>query len=355
MIGERVKRVAVVAGVIAALVGGALVLAYRNVTDLARAAAERNVPGLTFSAIELGWNRLEVADVRLERKGQTALKVDRLQVYPSLRSLFTQTIEIASIEVHGPSVHLVRDGHGGLELLGGPARGRKRADPAEDSKGQASSRGLHIGRIEVRGGRGELVDHSVVGVPAKWKISGLDVTLRDVAAPVRPGKIAFEVATRLDAERIGTLRTRGWYDPGSDAAEVDFRLDDAFLPLLEPYLRGKHTTTPIRQGLAALEVRLRLANGEYVAPSRLELWDVGFSREGLFLGAPTSLVRKLLSDGARPLVVEVELRGKVSDPSALQRQLLAALLKEVGKEVAAGGLSGLTAQPEGVLKSLFGR
>src|SRR5687768_15716552 len=93
-----------------------LVVAYANLTSIVRTALEKEMPGLTFKTLDVGWNKVVVEGVQLQRKGKVVFKVDALRVYPSLTSLFSDTIVVSSVEIEKPYLFIVRNADGSLTL-----------------------------------------------------------------------------------------------------------------------------------------------------------------------------------------------------------------------------------------------
>lgn len=346
------------AGVVVLVV--AAVAAYANLTRIVRAVLEKQVPGLTFASLSVGWNDVSITEVNLKKGDRTVFKVDKMQVKPSLRSLFSDTLYISSIEIDGPYVYLVRTADG-LTL---PVP-QKMGEPAKPKKEEDASPGMGvlIEKIRLRDGKGELVDQSVTGAPAHFTLSKLEVTVTRVALPTGAENIPFELSMQLEGKRVGKLEAEGWYNPKSRSAEVELELRQLFLPHAEPYYRSRQTTAVLSDGVFELDTDIRMTNGKYVARNRLTLAELAFSKEGLFMGVPVAVFQKRLKDQGKPFEIEAELEGSLDDKSKLQQELAAlvvkALVKELGQQALGDLMEGVQKgeikRPEDALNKLFGK
>ena len=57
---SRTAKILSVAGGVVVLLIVLLVVAYANLTSIVRTALEKEVPGLTFKTLDVGWNRVVV-------------------------------------------------------------------------------------------------------------------------------------------------------------------------------------------------------------------------------------------------------------------------------------------------------
>jgi hypothetical protein len=200
------------------------------------------------------------------------------------------------------------------------------------------SRTVRIERFRIRDGKGDLVDRSVTGAPGKVTLSALNVDVRDIQVPTGGGRIPFELSARVNGKRTDRMTAEGWYDAATQSADVELALTDMFVPTAEPWYRGRHTTATLGDGSLGMKVDLEMKNGAYQAKVSLSLAEVAFAKEGLFLGVPTPVARKLLQDGRTPLALEMKLQGRLDDKSRLQQQILSALLAEVARRAGEAGV-----------------
>jgi hypothetical protein len=321
----------------AVLLAAAAVFVYANLTGIVRGVLEKQVPGLTFSSLQVGWNKVVVEGVALERGRRTVFKVDALRVYPSMWSVFSDTLHISAIEVDGPYVYLVRNPDGSLTL---PVPEGYQSKPNAPGEATGKPLALKIGRVRVRDGKGELLDRSAAD--ARFVLSDLNLEVDELALPQGPGRIPFELRARLDGKRQGQLAARSWYLGATRSAQLEFQLTDLFVPKAEPYFRGKHTTARLEDGALGLKLDLTMAEGAWKAKVALSLEELIFDREGLFLAVPTPVVRKLLQDDKKAFELALTLEGDLADRAKLQHKLVAAVLVELGARTRKKGLESLT-------------
>lgn len=352
------------AGATFALLVIAPVLVYVNLTRLVRSALEKEVPGLTFKTLDVGWNKVRVDGVELQRGKKTVFKVDSLRVYPSLLSIFSDTLRISSIEIDKPYLFVVRNPNGSLTLPVPEEKGAPAKKPAEKKDGEASESRMRIDHLRISDGRAELEDRSVSGPPAKLALRDLDLKVDDVVLPMDDTKIPFELSTELEGKRVGKLEADGFYVAKSRTAEVDADLSSLFMPTAEPYYRSKLTTATLSDGIVDLETEVKMENGKYVADVELTFSDVAFSRDGLLFGVPVALFIDREKEQKEPFTLKTKIEGSLDEREDFQDKLLAALVKEVAKElgkkaamnaVQDAAKKGLGEQGKGALESLFGR
>ncbi len=359
------KRLLIAAGAVLVATLVLLSLVFANLTRVLRTVLEKEVPGLTFKEVDVGWNSVSITEVEVKRSGKSVFRVESLRAYPSLLSVFTDTLRIASIEIDAPYVFLVRNPDGSLvlptpESLDGTKQKPKTTEtPAETTASQA----ILIDTLKIRRGKGDLLDRSVSGPPAKFTLTELELRADTLAVPSRDERLHFEVSMKLEGKRIGTMHAKGWYEQSSRAADVEFKLAELFLPQAEPYYRGKHTSAAISDGVLAVASTIVMKDGKYVASNVVQLSGLAFTKGGFFLGIPVGILREHLEKGGKPMVVELELEGSLDDKSKLQQKLVSEVVKVLAKELGSKALShvadefkkSVSGEGESAIKSFFGK
>ena len=333
------RKVKIALGLGIALLAGcaaAAVLVYANLTQIVRAVVQDQVPGLSFKALDVGWNRVSLTDVKLERDKRVLFKVDSLRIYPSMWSIFSDALVISGIDIDRPYVYVLRNADGSLTLPGLEA-GEKAGAKGDDS-GSSSMR-ISIHRIRIKDGKGDFVDRSVYGTPAEFSLTDLQVSVDKVVLSARDEPIPFDVSARLVGKRTGKLKAKGWYTAATKSARLDLDVDDFFLPKSEPYYRTRHTTASLSDGVLQLAANVEMKNGQYDAKVDVTFGDIAFSREGLFLGVPVVLLQRHLRDQRKPFHMQAHLNGKLGDKSKLQQQLVDAVVQALAKEIGEQALS----------------
>lgn len=338
-------------------------VAYANLNRIVRSVAEKQVPGLTFDELQVHWNVVSISGVKLKRGERTVFEVASLRVYPSLKSLLTDELHISSIEIERPYVYLERRRDGSLRMpvpdrvVGADDGSRKaEAKPAQKDDGAGdSTRAISIGTVEIRDGRGDLIDHSVHGAPAKFALTALQVSVEKIHLPAADAPIPFELSATLAGKRVGRITGEGWYNLKTDSAELELALGTIFLPHAEPYYRSARTTAGVSNGTLDLQTTVKMTNGKYVAQNHVQLAEVAFAREGLFLGVPVVLLANHLKDPSQPFVLDVEVQGSLDGDSRLQQQLAAAVAKELGKKYGKKAAESVAAELQKSVGSFFGQ
>ncbi len=328
-----------IAGVIAALVV-AMVVAYVNLSNLTKAIVEKQVPGLTFTELKVGWNDVLLTGAKYTSgAGKVLLETDAIDVQPSLLSVFTDTFRIASVQIDKPYVFVQRreDGEVILPLPGAAAPGARRLAPKDGAPEKASP--VNVGRLQVAGGRGEFVDRSVGAPHAKFTIRDFRLDARDIRYPAVPGRIPVEMSFTLAGKRAGAVRETGWIDPVSQSAQLEIAIDGVFLPDAEPYYRNRQMTATLTDGSLNIKAKLNMTNGRFTLPGEITLSDIKFGNSrGEFFGVPPQLVERHFREQKRPLVIPFEIKGDINDKTDYRPQVVRILVDTLVRELAAGGM-----------------
>ena len=196
-----------IVGVIVALIV-VMVVAYVSLTNLTKAIVEKQVPGLTFTELKVGWNDVLLTGAKYTSgAGKVLLETDAIGIQPSLLSVFTDTFRIASVQIDKPYVFVQRREDGEV-ILPLPGAGERRVTPKDSGHEKASP--VQVGKLLVVGGRGEFVDRSVGAPYAKFTIRDFHLDARDIRYPAAPGRIAVDISFALAGKRAGTVRETGW-------------------------------------------------------------------------------------------------------------------------------------------------
>src|SRR5262249_28167416 len=129
-------------------------------------------PGSKIAALKVNWFSIEVFGLSIEApEGWPAartVQAERVQLFPSLLSLFTNKIHVAAIIMEQPYVSALRVPG---KLIMFPSLTESKAakkDVAADTKG-SSRRGVAIAKIEFKDGVLEFFDSTVSRLPLKTR------------------------------------------------------------------------------------------------------------------------------------------------------------------------------------------
>ena len=177
------------------------------VGGLVRAAAEARLSAALGQPVTVGDVSFSLAprpvftgsDVRIGAASQAApaVRLDRIHVFPRLRSFFSSTVQIDEIWLEGFEVSLLRD-----------AQGRWHAPAVFPGPSEPGASAVNIGRVRVTGGRLHVFDGAPGRERETARVEGVhaDMLIQDGALRLAPlggrvGSAAIEGEARVD-ERI---------------------------------------------------------------------------------------------------------------------------------------------------------
>src|SRR5574342_650303 len=137
------RRVVVLAGLLAVLAIGTLAALRASVRLLRAEIVGALGPGAQSGALEVGIRRLSVDDLVLPGTeawpADAALRAGRVAIAPSVLSLFSHQIRIASVDVETPYVSMLRTRRGKLRVVP-TLLGRRATDGDGDERQPAAPR-----------------------------------------------------------------------------------------------------------------------------------------------------------------------------------------------------------------------
>ena len=328
-------------GILAIVLVGAVVYVYSDLSEITRTLVEKEVPNLTFESLEVGWNSVLLTGVQYRSpQGKVLLKADTIRVTPSFRSFLSDTFRIAAVEIDKPWVYLQRGRSGELILpIPQPApatQTRAGSAPAQSTAQDEAPLMIKVGRLHLRDGAGEFVDRSVGRPYANYKISGVNIEVRNLAWPLEAGRIPVDLALQIDGPRVGRVRQSGWVDPVNNSARLDVRIENLFVPHAEPYYRSADTTARLADGVIDVKLDIRMDRGQVVMPGELRMADLKFKdRRGKFFGVPADAVAGFV-ENTPALTIPFEVEGSRSDE--LRIKVLRVIAKQMLVKIGVGEL-----------------
>ncbi len=343
MAGKRAKWI--VMGLIllvVVIVGG--VVAFRMAVGILKTKVVAALgPGSEISALRVGWSAVEVDGLRIKgpQGWPTAdtLRAEQVVIVPSLRSLFTSQVQVASITIHKPYLSILRTREGKVRVVPSLLEG-----PAAQSKAGAGppARSVKIGQIVLQDGVVELYDATVAQPPLKDRIEQIQATVRDVIAPSLTGKTEFDVTGVLKGvQRDGTLNISGWANVATKDSAVKTQLRTVDLVALQPYL-SRETDTRLERGLLDLDLDSEVKQNRLHAPGHVVLSNLEFAPAhgamDTFLGVPRTAVVSFLKNKDNQIAMNFVLEGDINNPhftlnEALSTRLASSLAESLGVSI----------------------
>lgn len=326
--GRILRSAAIALAVIALLVAIAYTLAARAVEARVREAI--GAEG-SFDSITLGLGHIEINGLRMPAisgwPAPMTASARRIVVVPELRTLFTDTVRVASISVEGGYFSAVRSGDGRIRIwprvLGISAAQRALAEGAttpgpggEPAGRRPPSPTTTLGRVVLTDGTLELYDTLVRTPPHVIRIEGIEGEMREMTAPslATRSPIRFSGTVKADpargASHDGRIEVDGWVRLVDGDSMLKTRLRNVDVVALQPYLR-RALGAPVRAGALDLDLDSTVEARRLHAPGRIAL-------AGLQLGGGDPLREAavaLLKDRGGRIEFGFTVDGRLDDPS----------------------------------------
>ena len=282
-------------------------------------------PESEITALKVGWFAVEVTGLRV-KGGQgwpaaDTLRVERVVIAPSLRSLLSDTIRIRSLTVVRPYLSALRTRDGKLRvvpsLLEGPA-------PKEKAPAGPPARVVVVSRLTVEDGATELFDATVAQPPLKVRLEKIQGTVRNIVLPSLKGKCQFDLtATVKGVQRDGRGSLAGWVEAASKDSSVRTELRSVDLVALQPYF-SKTAEARVQKGTLDLDLQSEVRNNHLRAPGKLAISDLEFSPAtgalDTFMGVPRSAVVNFLKNKGSKIALNFVIEGDISNPQFSLRE-----------------------------------
>ncbi len=293
-------------------------------------------PGSEIKDLRVGWSSIELAGLTIEgEKGWPTERIfhaERVTLVPSLASLLTNEIQIASVNVANPYLSVVRV-PGKLIILPSLVESRKQ------KKTQHPSRAVVISAIVLRNGVLELFDTTVSRPALKIRLEQIEAIVRDVAPEDLQRRTRFELtAVAKSKTRHGKVNMSGWV--GSGARDSSSRLVIANMDLvnLQPYLVKKGEAR-ISQGTLDLSVTSEVRNNRLEGNGKMVIRDLEFAPSqsylDTFMGLPRGALIRFLQDHENAIHIDFTLAGDIRHPNfslneALATRIAAGMAAQLG-------------------------
>ncbi len=329
MTSSKAKKWGIIAVVVVLVLGIGGIIAFRAAVGTVKGkVVEALGPESEIADLKVGWFTVEVDGLRIKGPqgwpaGDT-LRVERVVIVPSLRSLLSNTIQILSIAVVRPYVSALRGRDGKLEvlpsLLGGPA-------PKGKTSTAPPGRAVDISRLTVEDGVAELFDATVAQPPLKVQLEKIQGTVRNVMVPSLKGKSQFDLTAVVKGVRgDGRGSLTGWAEIASKDSSVKTELRSVDLVAFQPYL-SKAAEARIQKGALDLDLQSDVRNNHLQAPGKVVISDLEFAPAtgtlDTFMGVPRSAVVNFLKNKGNKIAVNFTIEGDINNPQFTLREALA--------------------------------
>ena len=316
-----------------------LTLFYSNLSDFAKGLAQEKIPGLTFTQIEVGWNDVQLIEVRYTKNGKVRLSADLIYLQPSLTSLWSRTFRVSKIELISPHFYVEKSIAGEIKWPIFQHVDSRNSKTMEEI--QEVERFLYVGEFLFKGGSGEFLDRSVGTPPGHFKIYNVDLTVKDFHYPFdEANKILLDLSLKIDGPRDTVVKVTGWADLECKSARIDSLINRFDLIQIEPYVRSPRTTVRPNGNLDVV-ARWEMNHGEFTFNGEMELDDLTFDGNGSVVGLPVGLVKQYLRLKNDVIKVPFEITGDINQKTDYRDQVLSVIRQALLTELGTGPLKTL--------------
>lgn len=345
--------------VLVALVVG-VVVGFRVAVGVVKGKVEEALgPESEVKELRVSWNAVEVVGLRSKApQGWPAadtLVAERVVIVPSLRSLLSDRIQVASVTIVKPYLSVLRARDGRLRLLP-----RLLEQPAKTTAAAPPGRVVRIGRVQLEDGVVELYDATVAQPPLKIRLEQIQATLRDVLIPALDDKTPMDITGVLKGvRRDGTVAISGWAVPATRDSSIKAQLRSVDLVALQPYLH-KASETRVEKGALDLDLQSEVRSNRLRAPGKVVVSDLQFAPASgafdTFMGVPRAAVVNFLKSKDNKIAVNFILEGDINNPQfalneAFATRIASSMAESLGVSIrgVAEGVGGLVTKSGGAV------
>jgi uncharacterized protein DUF748 len=367
------KIIALCLGVLALFMLGGTWWGYGHLTALVQQQL-RGMIGeeLTIGKASVRWNRVELDQVRLLRRGRgpfpQRLAIERLVLRPRLTSLFSGRLELGEITLDKPYLLLEIAPDGSLV---NPLPSRP--TPTRQTR-SGSALPVTISGLKISEGTVDLIDRHVahqdgagLSNPREQyhKLKFQQISLKLGAFDIPSTNRAAPLQLTLKMQGGGSLALKGSISPQSLDSRLRLDVSDLDITRLRPYFIKKGDLD-VTAGLLSVDCSIAIEKRYLKAPGEIVLKELSFDQsgsKGFWKGMPVWALKKVAADGKGDLRVKFAMNGSLDNPRFTVRQSFIELLvtglsskigiptaSSIGKGLIDSGSSGV----KGLLK-VFGR
>ena len=309
----------------------------RNLTRLIETALQKNLgPEFSLGAIEAGWNRVVLKDVRIRRSGPgpfpDRLLIPRIVLTPSFRALASHRIEIKQLTIEQPKV-VIEIGPDGKVIAPLPSASNRNHGNSTPSPEKPSNFSMHIAGIELTDGELIILDRHTKRRTAQGSSNPKEGyhLLRFPKAHLTSGPFnyplvnqAMPVRFSLAAPQTGSLTLQGHISLASLDSSLKLSLRQWDITRFRPYYL-KPGDIDVTHGTLDGDASITISKRRLNVPGEIRIkgLDLNLSGgRGFFLGLPAKTVLAFLKNNKDEIAVPFTLAGDLSNPRFQVRQSL---------------------------------
>lgn len=327
-------------------------------------------PRSTVGEIQLGWNAVELHDVRVRADpkswpSEDELRASRVSVVPELSSLLSGAWRVSRIDIDDAYVSILRTRAGKLRVL--PALLETAADKTgaaspgsavSAAQGQGQVPTVRIDKVRLSGATVDFYDASVRRPAHRMRIEQLHAQIGPLVMPELNESMNIDLSGLFKGpQRDGEISVHGRLTPATRDAKLSASLKHADLIALQPYLL-KVSEGGVRHGTLDLNIDATVLRKRLHAPGRVTITGLELGRGGgivgTFAGVPRQAVIAAMSRDGH-IEVNFALEGSLDDPKFSLNELFAQRMAVGLAETLGVSVKGVVEGVGGVLKGLLGR
>jgi hypothetical protein len=258
----------------------------------------------------------------------------------------SNSFEVSDITIEQPTlVARKRAGRGGLELpvpemsTAGKKTSEAKTGQTKVEKTKSAERSIHIAKIRVNQGKGEFIDESVPGGPARFEIADVNIAAENIYAPSRPGRMPLDLKLKVPAKRQGTVALNGAVDRTERSGDLHLQISSLFLPLLAPYYKDQQVTLNLADGQFTADTKVVMQQGKYKVTGYVQLSDLKVEG-GQFYGISAAQLQEYLAKHPEPIKVDLAIEGDLDKPGSMRRSVMETIVKALLKQFGGARLEG---------------
>lgn len=315
-----------IAAIVLLLLAVALFAAWQAALNtLERRVRDALGPEATLQDLRIGWPGVVVVEqLRLKAPegwpAPEALRAERIEVVPALRSLLSERMVVEAVKVEGAYLSVRRSRDGKLELLPGLVERARRNREDRDGASEDAGRALTLDRIDFDDASIDFHDASVGREPVRLHLADVAASFEDLKLPELDARSALSLEGRIRSRRKeqpdGEAAVKGWLQVATRESDLHLSLRDVDLLALEPYLI-KRSEVGVQRGRLSLDMKSRVRERQLHAPGEMTLADLqlksGGGLTGTFMGMPRKAVIASLKSGGDRIRLSFVLEGDLDN------------------------------------------
>jgi hypothetical protein len=308
------------------LLASLAVIARHFATEKLRQAVESALgPNAEVASIETAFSSITLNGIRIKADKDwpavDELAARRVVVRPDWGALVSRTVRIASIEVEGGYVSMLRRKDGNLALLPSLLGGKDKARaggagaPADGKSGQDTTLPeIIVSRVLLSDTAVDFYDASIRQPAHRLRLEQTTVTLGAIRLPALTGRTDIAVDGVIKGvRRDGRVALKGWAEIATRDSEMQTTLSGVDLVAFQPYLI-KAAETGVKKGTLDLSLKSTVKKNRLHAPGRVTLSGLELTTGKTFMGMPREAVVAMMKDKKGQITADFVLEGNIDDP-----------------------------------------